>query len=330
MFAKSSFTDVSQSVSHTGHATDATAAAPADVRSALAAGIAHLAANQTPSAALSAEVLLLHVLCRDRAWLYAHPEYALTSDESARYGELLRRRAAGTPTQYLTGHQEFWGLDFEVTPDVLIPRPETEHVVELALSILRKSSGPEFAGPLRIADVGTGSGCLAVALASELPHARITASDISPRALAVAARNALRCSVGDRIEFAQMNLLADFLSEGGASSSMSPQAGARRFHLIVSNPPYVGRREASQLPADVRDHEPAEALFGGEHGTELYAPLIDQAARLLFTGGALVLELGYNSGGYVGQLFVARPEWTNVALTNDLAGIPRVLSAVLA
>ena len=251
-----------------------------------------LRAAEVPSHTLAAELLLMHVLGRDRAWIYTHPEDALEPAAVDRYFALVARRAAGEPTQYLTGKQEFWGLEFEVTPAVLIPRPETEHVVEVALERLgaRGIKINMMTGlpspPLHIADVGTGSGCIAVALAHELPHAEILATDISARALEVARRNASRHGLGDRILFLQTDLL-ESVNE------------ANSFDLIASNPPYVARNESHQLPREVREHEPAAALFGGPTGVEIYPRLIEQAASLLRHSGILVLELGYNSLDHV-------------------------------
>jgi release factor glutamine methyltransferase len=283
-----------------------------DVRSALAAGIARLEAASVPSAALAAELLLLDVLGRDRAWFYAHSDCALDADESARFARALEQRAAGTPVQYLTGRQEFWGLEFEVNPSVLIPRPETEHVVEAVLARL----GAKRAEPLRIADVGTGSGCLAVALARELPLAHAVATDISSAALEVARRNAARHGVSERVEFRQMNLLSSCL--------VAP--AEERFDLIVSNPPYIGRAEAAELPREVREHEPQEALFAGPQGIEAYPPLIAQAQALLGDAGWLVVEVAYNGAGRIRPL-LETPQWSQVAVERDLAGIERVLCA---
>jgi release factor glutamine methyltransferase len=287
-------------------------------------GIAQLESEHVPSASLAAELLLMHTLGRDRAWIYAHPEHELDAPARQQYFSLIARRASGVPTQHLTGHQEFWGVDFEVTPDVLIPRPETEHVIEVALE--RLGVGSE-AGSLRreekfrIADVGTGSGCIAIALAHELPAAQIIATDISAAALEVARRNAARNGVASRIDFIECNLMDALQHQSPATSHQS-----QRLDLIASNPPYIGRQEMATLPLEVREHEPAVALFGGETGTEIYAPLIAQAAKLLKPGGILVLELGHDSADQVSRLLDA-PEWTSIAVTNDLAGIPRIASA---
>jgi release factor glutamine methyltransferase len=185
---------------------------------------------------------------------------------------------------------------------------------------------------IRIADVGTGSGCIAIALARELPAAQIIATDISAAALEVARRNAERHDVASRINFIKCNLMDAFLHQstvtGHASSAFGGLSAGQSPHLnlIASNPPYIGRQEAATLPREVREHEPAVALFGGEVGTEIYAPLVAQAAKLLKPGGILVLELGHGSADQVSRLLNA-PEWASVALTNDLAGISRVVSA---
>jgi len=299
-----------------------------DVRAALKEGMARLRAAHVPSHTLATELLLMHALGRDRTWLYTHPQAALDAADAEKYLGLVARRAAGEPTQYLTGKQEFWGLEFEVTQAVLIPRPETEHLMEVALARL----GPRGfkihldsglpREKLRVADVGTGSGCLAVALANELPHAEIFATDISAPALEVARRNAARHKVADRVHFLQTNLL-DALINGTRAGSNE----AREFDLIVSNPPYVAREEAAALQREVRDHEPPAALFGGPTGVELYSRLIEEAGDLLRSGGILVLELGYNSAAHVRAILAEQKCWTNVTFTNDLAGIPRVAGA---
>jgi release factor glutamine methyltransferase len=297
------------------------APAPAmDNRAALRQAMAILRAAQVPSHTLAAELLLMHALGRDRAWIYTHPEDALEPAALDRYFMLVERRAAGEPTQYLTGKQEFWGLEFEVTAAVLIPRPETEHVVEVALERLgsrgikidMKTGAPS--PPLRISDVGTGSGCLAVVLAHELPHAEILATDISASALEIARRNSDRHGVADRVQLLQTDLLTS-VNE------------ANSFDLIVSNPPYIARNESHQLSREVRDHEPASALFAGATGTEIYPRLVKQAASVLRRRGILVLELGYNSLDHVRALLYGQPAWVNVSVTNDLAGIPRVIAA---
>src|ERR1700687_506631 len=219
-----------------------------DIRTALKQGLAQLRAANISSHTLAAELLLLHATGRTRTSLYSHPEDQLTESEWQNYLSLIERRGAGVPTQHLTGKQEFWGLELEVTPDVLIPRPETEHLIEVALDRLalrevrfgrpQKNSGEG----LLIADIGTGSGCIAIALATELPEAQIYATDISSAALAVARRNADRHSVSSRIHFAECNLLDD-----------PSRALSQPFDLIVSNPPYVARRAVHTLTREVRE-----------------------------------------------------------------------------
>jgi release factor glutamine methyltransferase len=296
-----------------------------DIRTALKNGIAQLREANVSSFTLATEILLLHILGRNRTWLYAHPEESIADADAQRYFDLIARRAAGEPTQHLTGKQEFWGLEFEVTPDVLIPRPETEHVIEVALDRLAlreiRAGRPQTTSGegLQIADIGTGSGCIAIALAKELPAANFLATDISPASLAVAKRNATRHAVADRIDFREANLLV-------LHSPLATRHSPPSFHLIASNPPYIGRREAPSLPVEVRDHEPTCALFGGEEGYELYADLITQAAQHLKSGGILVLELGHSSLPAV-QPLLDTTNWTSVGVTNDLAGIPRVIAA---
>src|SRR6267378_646970 len=253
------------------------------VRTVLKQGLAQLREAHVPSFTLAAELLLLHVLGRDRTWIYSHPEEQIGSADADRYFALIARRKTGEPTQHLTGKQEFWGLEFEVTPDVLIPRPETEHVIEVALDRLavrecRVGRKQTLIGEgLQIADIGTGSACIAIALAKELRGATIYATDISFAAIAVAERNAKRHSVSDRIHFLESNLLdgvtaRDAANAGpsvvvvqhaapvlGTDSSSTPRQSpvtshqSPPFDLIVSNPPYVGRREAATLMREVRD-----------------------------------------------------------------------------
>ncbi len=290
------------------------AARSRDIRGALGAAIARLESEGVPSAPLVAELFLMHVLGRDRTFLYAHPEHALDAAEAARFAQLIEQRAAGTPVQYLTGRQEFWGLEFEVNPSVLIPRPETEHVIEVGLARL----GARRADPLTVADVGTGSGCLAVALARELPNAHIVATDVSPAALEVAARNAARHGVAAHVEFRRANFLRTYWPDSRPTK--------RCFDLIVSNPPYIGLDEAASLPREVREHEPREALFAGPEGMGAYPRLIAQAESLMKSGGWLIIELGHKSAPRVAPL-VQNARWLDVAIERDLAGIDRVLSA---
>jgi release factor glutamine methyltransferase len=302
-------------------------AARLNVRSALREGFAQLRAAAVRSHTLAAELLLMHALGRDRTWIYAHPEEEISASDAGKFFTLISRRANGEPTQHLTGKQEFWGLEFEVTPDVLIPRQETEHVIEVALDRmavreLRAGRRQKTDGHgMLIADVGTGSGCIAILLAKELPGVTIIATDISGAALAVAQRNATHHNVANRIQFLESSLL-----NGLSVSPLAIRHSPLLFDLVVSNPPYIGRREAETLMREVRDHEPEIALYGGEEGYELYGGLIAQAAMHLRSGGILVLELGHNSLPAVRPL-LDESTWTKVGVTNDLAGIPRVLAA---
>jgi release factor glutamine methyltransferase len=288
------------------------------VREVLRGAIARLRRADVPSFTLAAELLLLHVTGRDRTWIYSHPEEILTAAETSAFFALVERRAQGEPTQHLTGKQEFWGLEFQVTPDVLIPRPETEHLIEVALDRLAVRemragrSGALTGDGITLVDVGTGSGCIAAALAKELPAALIYASDTSRAALAVARRNAERLGFATRVRFLQSHLFDSFLPV--------------RFDLIISNPPYIARREAATLPREVRDHEPESALFGGEEGYELYGALVAGARSFLKPGGLLVLELGHDSLSAVEPL-LETSAWVNIDVRNDLAGVARVLSA---
>lgn len=251
---------------------------------------------------------------RDRAFLYGHPEQELSAEELARYEAALAQRARGTPAQYITGHQEFWGMDLIVSPAVLIPRPETEHVIETVLQLapaLILSQGRAFQSdnPLRIVDVGTGSGCIALALAKELPGAEIHATDISSPALEIARANAARHQLANRIKFHEADLL-----DGLAPSS---------YDIVVSNPPYVGESEEDTVQLEVRKFEPRNAVFAGHTGTEVIERLISQAHTVLKPGGWLVMEI---SGTIVEQVRELLGEWKDVQITNDLQGIPRVAS----
>jgi release factor glutamine methyltransferase len=292
------------------------------VRALLKQGLTLLRDAKVPSYTLATELLLLHVVDRDRTWIYAHPEEILSEATAENFLSLIARRAAGEPTQHLTGRQEFWGLQFRVSPDVLIPRPETEHLIEVALDRLavrelRAGRPSRLTGEnVTIVDVGTGSGCIAIALAKELPDAVIYATDISPAALKMARDNAANLGFAKRIQFIESNLF----------EKLSRQDWALMFDLVVSNPPYVSRRDSNALSKEVREHEPAVALYGGEEGYEFYSQLIYQAGQHLKPGGLLVVELGHDSLPAVEPLLDS-VRWANVGLTNDLAGIPRVLSA---
>jgi release factor glutamine methyltransferase len=276
---------------------------------------------------MNAELLIMFTLDCNRAYLYAHPERELTFDETRRYDEAFARRATGIPAQYITGHQEFWGLDLIVSPAVLIPRSETEHLVEAVLelvsSVKSKQSRDQKPRPgapaphglsdphgLRIVDVGTGSGAIALALATELPRAEIHAIDISPEALEVARANAARLELGLRIEFHLADLLVGF-----------PPAS---FDFVISNPPYVGEAEEDSVQLEVRKFEPRSAVFAGPTGVEVIERLVPQARAALRPGGWLVFEI---SGTIADRVRGLLSGWDAVEVRNDLQGIARVAIA---
>jgi release factor glutamine methyltransferase len=268
------------------------------LQQALLQGTKLLEEGSIASPRLTAEVLLSYALHEERPFLYAHGERELREVEWIHYGRYLHERLNGKPTQYITGRQEFYGREFRVTPDVLIPRPETELVVETALKL----------GARRIVDVGCGSSAIAVTLRLET-QVQVYGTDISAAALGVARDNARR--LGAVVEFVRCDLLA-----GIANESMD---------LIVSNPPYVPLGDRAGLQREVRDHEPEAALFAGPTGFEIYQRLIADAPRVLRRGGWLVVELGYNGRDRVTAML--GDGWRDVQVAPDLAGIPRVLAA---
>lgn len=271
-----------------------------DLRAALLQGQKLLDDANVAAPRLTAEVLLAHAIGCDRVWLVAHSNEELKEVWWIHYGRYLHERMQGKPTQYITHRQEFYGRDFRVTPDVLIPRPETEHLIEASLARVQ--------GAAPILDIGTGSGAIAITLALET-NARVVGTDISTAALGVAQDNARRLN-------APVHFLAGDLADAIAS---------RSFDLVASNPPYVPVSDESTMQREVRDHEPKLALFAGADGLDIYRRLIPEAARLLKPGGWLVMELGYNSADGVRALL--GNEWSEVQLIDDLAGIPRVIAA---
>jgi release factor glutamine methyltransferase len=274
---------------------------------ALTSAIQRLTSAQVPSPRMNAELLLMFTLGRDRAFLYGHPEHELTNEEQARYDDALAQRARGIPAQYITEHQEFWGMDFIVSPAVLIPRPETEHVVEMVLTCVGRAPSP---ASLRIADVGTGSGCIALALAKELPHAEIHAPDLSAAALEIARANAARLQLESRVRFYEADLLAGIEMNS--------------FDFVVSNPPYVGESEEDTVQLEVRKFEPRGAVFAGPTGLEIIERLIGEAREVLKPGGWLVMEISGTIALRVRELLVA---WKNVQIAKDLQGIERIVAA---
>jgi release factor glutamine methyltransferase len=273
------------------------------INEALRQGTKLLEEAAVPAARLTAEVLLAHALKQERVYLFGHSNDELTELAWIHYGRYLHQRSSGKPTQYITGKQEFYARDFSVSPGVLIPRPETEHLVTAALERIHPGA--------RIVDVGCGSGAIAVTLALET-QAEVIATDISPAALTVASINARRLCA--KVQFINADLLTCFRSQS--------------MDAIVSNPPYVGLHESEGLQTEVRDYEPHIALFGGETGNEIYQQLVDQAQTVLRPGGWLLLELGWRSLEPVQAMLT--PAWQNIETIDDLAGIPRVIAARLA
>lgn len=257
-------------------------------------------------AARDAALLLRHVLAISHAAQLADPERALTPAQQAAYDALISRRLANEPIQYITGEQEFYGLALRVTTAVLIPRPETEQLVEAVLAEL------DGARPLRILDVGTGSGAIAIALAFHLPHAQITAVDLSAAALEVAAANTARHALAGRIRYLKSDLLDAFPPDEAP------------FAAIVSNPPYVPTADRASLHPQVRDHEPAAALFAGPDGLDIYRRLIPQARAALQPDGLLALEIGHNQREAIAFLL---SHWNQLRFLDDLQHIPRIALA---
>ncbi|HEY0162157.1 MAG TPA: peptide chain release factor N(5)-glutamine methyltransferase [Edaphobacter sp.] len=264
----------------------------------------HLAA----SARRDAETLALHLLGITRAGLLADPDRELSTAQLDDYEALLARRLQHEPIQYILGTQEFYGLPFRVTPAVLIPRPETEHLVESALERLPHDR------PVAIADIGTGSGAIAIALAKHLPQASVTALDLSPSALDVARSNAEALGVSPRLRF----VLSDLLS------GLPPEEQRGHFDAIVSNPPYIPTTDEPSLHPEVRAYEPHSALFSGKDGLDLYRRLIPAAYDALQPGGLLALEIGHGQREAIASLLEG---WHEVGFVDDLQSIPRVVLA---
>jgi len=278
-----------------------------DIRTILLQTTRDLTACGSPSPRLDSEVLLMRLLKTDRLQLCMHPERNLTEGEAAGFARWVERRRRGEPVAYIVGEKEFWSLIFQVNRDVLIPRPETECLIEEVL----ERCGPE-AGDLRIIDIGTGSGAIGIALAKEMPAARVVATDISPGALEVARQNAIIHGVADRIEFLHGDLFAS------ASGS---------FDLIVSNPPYIPDEDYPRLPAGIREFEPRQALIAGPDGTAFHREIIRGGAHRLKAGGWIFLEIGEGQKELVETLFRQEGFTDTIRFRKDYAGMDRVAAA---
>ncbi|MEA2014123.1 MAG: peptide chain release factor N(5)-glutamine methyltransferase [Thermodesulfobacteriota bacterium] len=256
---------------------------------------------------LDAEVLLAFSIDRERHFLYAHPAKEVSGVEIERFRSLIARRMNGEPVAYITGEKEFWSLGFEVTPDVLIPRPDTEVLVEMVIQLSRQVMAQE----IRILEIGIGSGAISVALASELKNASITATDFSPNALAVAAKNAVNNQVGDRILFLRGDMF---------------EPVEEKFDIIVSNPPYITEDEFRLLAAEVRKYEPRRALVAGPEGTEFHRILVCEGQRFLEKNGRLVMEMGAGQGDTLEKM-LKDSDYCDIMRRLDYGGIERVVVA---
>lgn len=270
--------------------------------------IPHLKVHGSESPRLDAEILLAHARGCPRIQLYTNFDEPLTDAQRATMRDLVKRRAAAEPVAYLVGHREFFGLDFLVTKDVLIPRPDTETLIVEAIELLKPQTAP------RVLDVGTGSGCIAVSLAMNCPKAEVTAIDLSEPALAIARQNAEKHAVSSRIRFLHGDLLA-------------PLSADEQFDLIASNPPYIPSAEIETLDADVRLHEPRSALDGGQNGLDVIRRLVTAARQHLVPQGKLLIEISGEQADAVTQLLAANGHYDDIAVLKDLAKQPRVVRA---
>jgi release factor glutamine methyltransferase len=261
-----------------------------------------------PSSRLDAEILLAFALGCDRLEFYKNPEKLIDQAQQAEFNKLVARRLKWEPVAYITGRKEFWSLVLDVNSKVLIPRPETEVLVEEALNVYKQIAKPE----IKILDIGTGSGAIAIALAKEIGAAKIVATDISIAVLAVAGQNAVNQGVDQQIDFREGNLLEPIDD---------------LFDIIISNPPYIAADEYEKLPAGVKDFEPLEALLAGEQGTEFYEKIVVQAARHLEQNGWLLLEIGATQGEKIKLLIEASGLYDNISIRNDYAQRQRVIKA---
>jgi release factor glutamine methyltransferase len=267
--------------------------------------------NNVPEPRTSAEVLLAHVLAEDRLFLYLNYDRPMETNELAAYRACIKRRLGGEPNQYITGIQEFWSLPLRVSPDVLIPRPETEVLVEAVLEFLDKDGSN-----VDILDLGTGSGAIAIALARELPAARIMATDLSLAALRLAQENAKLHQVDERILFVRGDMFAAI------------PGGSQKFMVVVTNPPYVSHAEILELPREIRDFEPLQALEGGPDGLAAIRHIVAEAPTVLSQAGGLFMEMGAGQAESVSSLVLESQEYRNFHIRQDYSGLDRVLVAI--
>ena len=285
---------------------------PTSIADAILQGADTLRKAGVPEARREAGSFVAHILKRDRSFIIGHAEDPISPEQLELFRVATERRAKGEPLQYITGHQEFFGLDFEVSGDVLIPRPETELLIETALTLTNSGDGP-----LLICDVGTGSGCIAVTLLHELPRARAVAIDISPAAIDVAQRNAERNAVSDRIDFVVSDCFVTLQTAGNSSPL---------FDLIVSNPPYIPVGEFEGLQREVRDFEPRSALVAGIDGLSVIRRLLTEAAAYTKPGGHFLFEIGFEQSVAVEHLVSTMSAWKLLGIHKDLQGIPRTVA----
>jgi release factor glutamine methyltransferase len=274
---------------------------------------------------LNAELLLGDVIGMRRIDLYVQFDRPVAPTEIEQYREVIRRRGAGEPLQYILGHAEFYGRTFIVSPGVLIPRPETETLVERSLGLLKDMSTLDGVGTRRVLDIGTGSGAIALTIAAELPEANVVATDISSAALDIARYNAESLGVADRVDFREGDLFAP-VAQIAPVAPVAPVAG-EVFDAVISNPPYVSESERDSLAVEVRDHEPSEALFSGDDGLDTIRRIVAAAPEYVAPGGFCAMEVGMGQPEVVRALWSdAAPDWS-VEVTSDLAGVERIVVA---
>ncbi|MFZ3065812.1 MAG: peptide chain release factor N(5)-glutamine methyltransferase [Nitrospirota bacterium] len=278
---------------------------------------AYLKGFNIPNAKIDAEYLLSHILKCKRQELYLNPDTQLINQDINTFKGFIQRRSKREPLQYIIGEEEFRGLAFKVTRDVLIPRPETELLVEEAVKIIERQRAKGKGQKTNVIDLCTGSGCIAVSIAKEIDNCKVYATDISEKALAVAKESAKRHSVEDRITFLQGSFLEPLKDKGLES----------KIDIMLSNPPYVSKKDMEKLQPEIKEYEPPLALYGGEDGLDSYRTIIPEALTYLENGGYLILEIGYGQAKGVKELFAQYPAYGKIKIINDLSEIERVVKA---